>query len=88
MKITSSEGAVLHERYQIKQIIGQGGFGSIYLAEDLRLKGRLCAVKQVRYDASFPEDVLQESREQFMREATVLAALTTQNLPKVSDFLY
>ncbi len=25
MKITPSEGTVLHERYQIKQIIGQGG---------------------------------------------------------------
>ncbi len=86
MKITPSEGTVLHERYQIKQIIGQGGFGSIYLAEDLRLEGRLCAIKQVRYDASFPEDVLQESREQFMREATVLARLDHPNLPKVSDF--
>ena len=79
-------GKVLHERYCIKHIIGQGGFGSIYLAEDLRLEGRLCAVKQVRYDPSFPEEMLKESRDQFMREATVLARLDHPNLPKVSDF--
>ncbi len=79
-------GNVLHERYRIKHMIGQGGFGSIYLAEDLRLEGRLCAVKQVRYDPAFPEEMLKESRDQFLREATVLARLDHPNLPKVSDF--
>jgi len=79
-------GNVLHDRYRIKHMIGQGGFGSIYLAEDLRLEGRLCAVKQVRYDPAFPEEILKESRDQFMREATVLARLDHPNLPKVSDF--
>ncbi|MEL7626938.1 MAG: serine/threonine-protein kinase [Anaerolineaceae bacterium] len=79
-------GTILHDRYRVKNMIGQGGFGSIYLAEDLRLEGRLCAVKQVRYDASLPEEILKESRAQFMREATVLARLDHPNLPKVSDF--
>ncbi|HBO33728.1 MAG TPA: serine/threonine protein kinase [Anaerolineaceae bacterium] len=79
-------GKVLHERYCIKHMIGQGGFGSIYLAEDMRLEGRLCAVKQVRYDPAFPDEMLKESRDQFMREATVLARLDHPNLPKVSDF--
>lgn len=86
MRFTPINGAVLHERYRIKQIIGQGGYGSIYLADDLRLEGRLCAVKQVRYDSAFPDGILQESRDQFMREATVLARLDHPNLPKVSDF--
>src|SRR5690606_5181822 len=79
-------GEVLHERCCIKHMIGQGGFGSTYLAEDLRLEGRNCAVKQVRYDPSFPEEMLKESRDQFMRGATVLARLDHPNLPKVSDF--
>ena len=86
MRFNPTQGTVLHERYRVKQIIGQGGFGSIYLAEDLRLEGRLCAVKQVRYDTISPAEVLKESREQFMREATVLARLDHPNLPKVSDF--
>jgi len=79
-------GDVLRERYKIKRIIGQGGMGSIYLADDLRLDGRLCALKEVEHDRSLPEDMLQQAREQFLREATVLARLDHQNLPKVSDF--
>ena len=68
-------GAVLHERYEIVRIIGQGGYGFIYLAQDQRLAGRYCAVKQVSYDPTFPPAMLQEARDQFMREATILARL-------------
>ncbi|MFZ6018291.1 MAG: serine/threonine protein kinase, partial [Chloroflexota bacterium] len=73
-------------RYRIVRIIGQGGMGSIYLADDLRLEGRQCALKEVEHDRSLPPDLLQEAREQFLREATVLARLDHPNLPKVSDF--
>ena len=73
-------------RYQIRERIGQGGMGSIYLAEDLRLSGRLCALKEVLYDRNLPEKALEQAREQFLREATVLARLDHPNLPKVSDF--
>ena len=60
--------------------------GSIYLAEDLRLEGRLCALKEVEHDRTMPTDLLKQAREQFQREATVLARLDHPNLPKVSDF--
>lgn len=86
MPFQTRVGAVLHERYEIERIIGQGGYGFIYLAHDQRLAGRKCAVKQVSYDPSFPPALLQEARGQFMREATVLARLDHPNLPKVSDF--
>jgi serine/threonine protein kinase len=79
-------GDVLKERYEIRRIIGQGGMGSVYLADDLRLQGRQTALKEVFHDQSMPEDLLAQAREQFMREATVLARLDHPNLPKVSDF--
>ena len=79
-------GEVLHRRYKIKRIIGQGGAGSIYLADDLRLAGRQCALKEVEHDRSLPPDLIAEARDQFLREATVLARLDHPNLPKVSDF--
>jgi serine/threonine protein kinase len=79
-------GEVLKNRYKIRRVIGQGGMGSIYLADDLRLEGRLCALKEVEHDRTLPLDLLKEAREQFLREATVLARLDHQNLPKVSDF--
>lgn len=81
-----SKDEILHRRYRILKIIGQGGMGCIYLAEDNRLKGRNCAIKEVEYDRSLGESLIRESREQFLKEATILAKLDHPNLPKVSDF--
>lgn len=78
-------GDILRDRYKIKRFISQGGMGSIFLADDTRLEGRQCAVKEVRLDPSLPEQTLRQTREQFHREATVLARLDHPNLPKVSD---
>jgi serine/threonine protein kinase len=86
MSFPLKNGEVLRGRYQVRERIGQGGMGSIYLAEDLRLSGRLCALKEVLYDRNLPDKILQQAREQFFREATVLARLDHPNLPKVSDF--
>jgi len=79
-------GEVLRGRYKIRERIGQGGMGSIYLAEDTRLQGRQCALKEVEYDRALPEKIRDEARDQFLREATILARLDHPNLPKVSDF--
>lgn len=77
---------ILRGRYRINRIIGQGGMGSIYLADDLRLEGRQCALKEVEHDRSLPEELIKEAKEQFQREAVVLARLDHPNLPKVSDY--
>src|SRR5512138_2677938 len=86
MPRTLKKAEILKERYQIREHIGQGGAGSIYLADDLRLEGRLCALKEVEYDRLLPEKTRQEARDQFLREATILARFDHPNLPKVSDF--
>jgi serine/threonine-protein kinase len=79
-------GETLRDRYKIREQIGQGGTGSIYLAEDTRLEGRLCALKEVEHNQSLPKHVFEQAREQFFREASVLARLDHPNLPKVSDY--
>jgi serine/threonine protein kinase len=79
-------GEVLRGRYRVTRVIGQGGMGSIYLADDQRLEGRQCALKEVEHDRTLPADLLKQARDQFQREATVLARLDHPNLPKVSDF--
>ena len=86
MPVPLQTGELLRGRYKISKIIGQGGAGCIYLADDVRLEGRQCALKEVEHDFSLPPELLQEARDQFMREATVLARLDHPNLPKVSDF--
>jgi serine/threonine-protein kinase len=86
MPIPLKTGETLRGRYRIRRIIGQGGMGCIYLADDLRLEGRQCALKEVEHDKTLPPKMVQEARDQFLREATVLARLDHPNLPKVSDF--
>ena len=73
-------GELIRERYIIKSIIGRGGMGSIYLAEDNRLPGRRCALKEVQQDPSISEVMREQSRQQFYREASVLARLDHPNL--------
>ncbi len=80
------KGETLRDRYQIREQIGQGGTGSIYLAEDKRLEGRLCALKEVQHNQALPSHIFEQAREQFFREASVLARLDHPNLPKVSDY--
>jgi serine/threonine-protein kinase len=60
--------------------------GCIYQAEDTRLKGRICALKEVEHDRTLNSTLHKEAREQFKQEATILARLDHPNLPKVSDF--
>jgi serine/threonine-protein kinase len=84
-------GTVLRDRYQIISLIGRGGMGAVYLTEDTRLPGRRCAVKEIRLPPDLvagadPSGAMQRAREQFRREAIVLARLDHPNLPKVSDF--
>jgi serine/threonine protein kinase len=86
MPVSMKKGEILRERYEIRDRIGQGGAGAIYLADDLRLDGRLCALKEVEYDRALPDNIRQEARQQFLREATILARFDHPNLPKVSDF--
>ncbi len=86
MPVTLDTGTLLRERYSVRQIIGRGGMGSIYLAEDARLPGRLCALKEVQQDPELPEATRLQGREQFYQEASVLARLDHPNLPKVSDY--
>lgn len=78
--------SVLRDRYRILEAAGQGGMGSIYRAEDLRLSGRYCAIKEIQIDPTSSPAQQEQAREQFHREASVLARLDHPNLPKVSDF--
>lgn len=79
-------GTVLRERYKIIESVKTGGMGAVYEAEDLRLEGRRCAIKEILLDLGMDETARTQAQEQFHREASILARLDHPNLPKVSDY--
>ncbi|MFQ6058700.1 MAG: serine/threonine-protein kinase [Anaerolineae bacterium] len=79
-------GTVLRSRYKIIKLVGQGGAGAVYQAEDLRLEGRMCALKEVCPEPGASPSTLAQAQQQFHREASTLARLDHPNLPKVSDY--
>ncbi len=83
---TLSIGTVLRDRFEIIELIGQGGMGAVYKAADQRLTGRLCALKEILPSLLGYEDDTQAYQEQFFQEASTLARLDHPNLPKVSDY--
>ena len=86
MFVTLESGIILRQRYKLTNIVGQGGMGSVYRAEDLRLPGRLCAIKEVQPDLNANDTYRQQAQSQFLQEASILAQLDHPSLPKVSDF--
>lgn len=82
-------GTVLRKRYEILELVGQGGMGAIYKAADRRLEGRICAIKEIlphlTENTTSPEE-LEQVAEQFRTEASTLARLDHPRLPKVSDY--
>jgi serine/threonine protein kinase len=75
--MTLERGALLHNRYRVVEILGQGGMGAIYRAVDDNL-GVEVAIKENLFTTD-------EYARQFRREAIILANLRHANLPRVSD---
>jgi serine/threonine-protein kinase len=86
MAETLENGTILRGRYKLTNVVGQGGMGNVYRAEDLRLPGRLCAVKEIQSQPSATADTRKQEQKQFLREASLLGQLDHPNLPKVSDY--
>ncbi len=75
--MTLERGTLLHKRYRIVEILGQGGMGSVYRAVDENL-GVDVALKENLFTTD-------EYSRQFRLEAVILANLRHPNLPRVSD---
>ncbi len=86
MSHTLPVGGILRDRYEIIDLVGQGGMGAVYKADDLRLRGRICAVKEILPELISAPGMEDQAHDQFYREASILARLDHPNLPKVSDF--
>ncbi len=72
-------GTCIGGRYRIEDLLGQGGMSHVYLAEDLKLKGKKWAVKEC---LPFEADDMTF----FLEEAEMLARLQHPQLPQLVDY--
>lgn len=74
-------GAVLEGRFRVEKILGRGGMGNVYAAEELRLRRR-CALKVLQ-----PEIAKERANvDRFLREAQTIAQLSHENIVDIYSF--
>lgn len=78
-------GTILAARYRVLRLLGKGGMGATYLAEDERLFSKQCAVKEMLSDYTNTADI-QQARQQFELEAQVLTSINHPNAVRITDF--
>jgi outer membrane protein assembly factor BamB/tRNA A-37 threonylcarbamoyl transferase component Bud32 len=80
-------GLILVNRYEIQEVIGVGGMGSVYRARDLHFPNvlKLVAVKEMINQARDPL-VRQTIVHNFEREANLLVTLNHPSIPKIYDY--
>ena len=73
-------GMVVGERYEILEVLGEGGMGAVYKAEDREL-GRLVALKVIRPELAANPDILQR----FKQEILLSSKVTHRNVVRIYD---
>lgn len=72
---------LINQRYQTIQILGQGGFGSVYKVADQFEYGKVLALKKIKSDV-----ISSKAINVFKHEFKFLISLVHPNLVKVHDF--
>ena len=83
--MTLTTGQVLQSRYRIVSMLGQGGMGAVFRAWDTRLSISV-ALKEMMPQPGLDHQMLAGLRQQFQREAQILARLSHPHLVRVGDF--
>jgi tRNA A-37 threonylcarbamoyl transferase component Bud32 len=71
-------------RYEILEELGRGAMGIVYKGRDPKL-ARLTAIKTIRFTDDFDEDQVEKIKDQFYREAEVVAKLSHPNIVTIYD---
>jgi serine/threonine protein kinase len=81
---TASADRLLAGRYALREVLGRGGMGVVWLATDLRLE-RPVAVKEVTFALHLSDEERRVLRERTMREARTAARLDHPSVTSVYD---
>jgi len=79
---TPNGGEILDQRYRLEKVIGRGGMGQVYVAEQINL-GRRVAIKVLPTDM---EDRTEEYEVRFRREALAASRLQHPNIVQIVDY--
>ncbi len=77
-------GTILKSRYRLEKLLGQGGFGRTYLAEDQGRFNERCVVKEY-IPIQGSDYSLQKSKELFQREAATLYQIQHPQIPQFRE---
>jgi hypothetical protein len=78
-------GETFADRYEIKDELGRGGFGIVYLAFDRGPLQRTVALKVIRFASGGPAEPSALARQRFLEEARVAGNLSHSNIATVYD---
>jgi serine/threonine protein kinase len=76
--------SIIGGRYRVVKSLGGGGMKLVYLAEDLRLAARRCALAEM-VDSFTSPDMQSQAVSAFQREADMLAQLNNEHIPRIFD---
>jgi len=74
-------GTVLSDRYRVLKKLGEGGMGSVYLAEHTTINKKL-AIKVLSPEYSHKQDLV----DRFLQEARAASMIDQENVVEITDF--
>ncbi len=83
--VESSNNAITKVgRYEILEQLGRGSMGLVFKAQDPKIN-RLVAIKTIRFSDEFEDDVIQEIKDRFFREAEIAGQLSHPSIVTIHD---
>ncbi len=74
-------GNLLLDRYRLLKKLGEGGMGTVYLAEHVTIKKR-CAIKLLNPEFAHKQDLV----ERFLQEARAASMIAHEHVVEITDF--
>ncbi len=83
--VIEASDELLHDRYRLLSVLGQGGFGSVFKAQDTLSQNRIVAIKEISL-TGLQQQEIHDATSSFNREVQVLSDLHHPGLPKLYDY--